>query len=476
MTKLRTLALLGLSILTSAGIQANQKGDLISVQRSSADNDPFTIVLSYSNGTLDMQLLNIYGMEEEITDPSTSSLPELKRSANVSGQTIRYDKRITLTDDKPTPSLVKLNEHYRFPDVDQGVFNVSASFLMERFSGFGDQHREVYEDFNLNRNVWLNITEGEYTITPDFSSLDKDSSSIFEKEWVTMTSGTDTPRFFRMRFGKSPKSISGKNLYPLYMSDSDCFKQEDAICIAWMDEKLSVLAPVDIDIPSDFWASGLTISTINPKKWNCFPQYTACIDAYKGMYQSPQLPAYNYLNYFNCFDDRFSSISIIDTETILNDDTLYSKIHISGSSASKAITPWSAEWIAGIGAIGDGYASNLPFPMYQLPSEASPTTLLYVRNLTTGKLLYGDDSRDPYAAMESVYEDSGNIQWEITSGTASVITDNPVSLSIYTSDGALIANAKGPGHATLSISSLPAGVYILKALSDKQQSSRRIIR
>ncbi|MBO4965185.1 MAG: hypothetical protein J6C81_02835, partial [Muribaculaceae bacterium] len=80
-------------------------------------------------------------------------------------------------------------------------------------------------------------------------------------------------------------------------------------------------------------------------------------------------------------------------------------------------TGYQGRWESGIGPVGEDYASNLPYPVYSLPEGVTPTRLLYVRDINTNEVLWGDPKLDP--AYNSVGELTNDNDGIAVSGSSS---------------------------------------------------------
>ena len=127
-------------------------------------------------------------------------------------------------------------------------------------------------------------------------------------------------------------------------------------------------------------------------------------------------------------------------------------------------TGYQGRWESGIGPVGDDYASNLPYPIYSLPKGVEPTRLLYVRDINTNEILWGDPGLDP--AYNAVGEITAEPVSEVYGGDGVIEVRGEGNLKIYTLSGVLAGSVDAP--ATVAVA---PGVYI--AVSGTQ--SKKII-
>ncbi|MCM1290331.1 MAG: T9SS type A sorting domain-containing protein [Prevotella sp.] len=145
---------------------------------------------------------------------------------------------------------------------------------------------------------------------------------------------------------------------------------------------------------------------------------------------------------------------------------------------------WTAEWIQGIGAVGESYASNPFMPMYRLPKGVTPAYLLYVRNITDNSIIYGNPTLDTEfvnlklepEGIESVKSDSPSIIWDNNNEYISAIGEGDINLTAYSVDGKVVAKVSGEDIVSLSKENLPEGVIILKSATKNSVSSFKIIK
>lgn len=243
-------------------------------------------------------------------------------------------------------------------------------------------------------------------------------SYFYRHEWVVCNESGEsgTSEFFKMRFKDEPikEKINGGEeeifMYPLFMSASQTFDEMSATAIAYMGvshDKTIYVKAADADIPTSFWGTGIAEATTNPINWRNFKDGNEPVKLYE--FGSG---ATNDFRYYNFISDRYVYGFKRDggiAETVFGN---MNKTDIT-SSANPETDPleakWHGEWINGIGAAGDWYASNLPYPVYDLPDGVTPSRLLYVRDIKTNEILWGDASKDPgYMGVEKIGEDAVN--------------------------------------------------------------------
>lgn len=267
----------------------------------------------------------------------------------------------------------------------------------------------------------LSIKDGcKYILRPEKDVLSRWNfcfdSYFYRHEWVVCNDNgeSETSEFFKMRFKDEPikEKINGGEeeiyMYPLLMSRSTTFDETDATAIAYMgvshDKSIYVKA-ADADIPTSFWGSGMAEATTNPLQWRNFKDGNEPVKVYEfGASGKDDFQYYNFVN--DRYVYGFKRDGGIE-ETVFGD---MSKINVSATADPETepqTANWHGEWLNGIGAVGDWYASNLPYPVYDLPEGVTPSRLLYVRDIKTNEILWGDASKDPgYMGVEKIVEDA----------------------------------------------------------------------
>ena len=128
-------------------------------------------------------------------------------------------------------------------------------------------------------------------------------------------------------------------------------------------------------------------------------------------------------------------------------------------------TGYQGRWESGIGPVGEDYASNLPYPVYSLPEGVTPTRLLYVRDINTNEVLWGDPKLDPaYNSVGELTNDNDN--FAVYGGQGIITVESEGTVRIYTTAGTLLTTVSCP----TTVSAAP-GLYIAVSGS----SSRKIL-
>lgn len=241
---------------------------------------------------------------------------------------------------------------------------------------------------------------------------------FYDMEWVVYNpcDNSGNARFFRMRYGTEseingrPNDVPNDNrfyydmLYPIQMCEGKKFEREKARTIAYMsafyklDGTTSVRA-CDVDIPSEFWGTGFPESTVNPSKWPNFRGSSDVIDTYMMVSKDEQ--------FFNYYDFAGNSFGVGFPAESGKVETAAGTLGYRDIKSGDSGDSWKARWIEVLGAVGDDYASNLPYPVYSLPEGVTPAYLLYVRDVETNEILWGDASEDPdYLGVEEIEPES----------------------------------------------------------------------
>lgn len=237
---------------------------------------------------------------------------------------------------------------------------------------------------------------------------------FYDMEWVVYNpcDNSGSERFFRIRYGSKGEINCRPNenpndmrfdydmLYPVMMCEGEKFEAEKADTVAYMSAfyRLNGTTSVracDVEIPSEFWGTGLAEATVNPSKWPNFNGTSDILDTYMMISKDER-----FFNYYDFTDERFGMGFPTETGTIETPVGTLDYLDLDGGHAHAS---WKARWVEIIGAVGDGYASNLPYPVYSLPEGATPAHLLYVRDVVTNEILWGDASKDSgYNGIEGI--------------------------------------------------------------------------
>ena len=293
---------------------------------------------------------------------------------------------------------------YSYPPIEN---NVQFKY---RIDGVTEgEKRFDFDCFTYGLSEKINIYDGcnyHFKMKERNAERNKRRVPFYNMEWIVYNpcDNQGKERFFQLRYGKKAERYShswddmkleGKCavMYPVLMSDTERFDEAKADTIAMMSavydlNEVTAVRAYDVDIPSEFWATGLPEATYNPSKW---PTFNGTKDV-KHVYDINK--EYGGFNFYNFDGDRFSmwfDNGLGSEETTLG--TFQTRMVGTSNVAEKS--QLQAKWMQIFGAVGDDYASNLPYPCYELPAGVKPAYLLCVRDFTTGEVLYGDDSKLP---------------------------------------------------------------------------------
>ncbi|MBO4966393.1 MAG: hypothetical protein J6C81_09100, partial [Muribaculaceae bacterium] len=142
---------------------------------------------------------------------------------------------------------------------------------------------------------------------------------FYNMEWIVYNpcDNQGNERFFQLRYGKKKAeqysyawddmTFKGKHaiMYPVLMCDTQRFDEAKADTIAMMSavydlNEVTAVRAYDVDIPSEFWATGLPEATYNPSKW---PTFNGTKDV-KHVYDINK--EYGGFNFYNFDGDRFA--------------------------------------------------------------------------------------------------------------------------------------------------------------------------
>lgn len=232
---------------------------------------------------------------------------------------------------------------------------------------------------------------------------------FYNMEWIVYNPSDNQgkERFFQLRYGKkavlyshswNDQTLKGESevMYPLLMCDTEKFDEAKADTIAMMSavydlQGVTALRAYDIDIPTAFWGTGFTEETTNPSKWPSLVEAKNNVIHAYDVYEEYG----GFFNFYTFYNDHFDmgfNVELTKEETPIGELTVRT---IRGTHWEDRNGEWTAKWMQLYGAVGDDYASNLPYPIYDLPANVKPAYLLCVRDFTTGEVLYGDDSKLP---------------------------------------------------------------------------------
>lgn len=312
------------------------------------------------------------------------------------------------------------------------------------------------------------------------------------KEWVIYnpSDSNGNSRFFRLRFSNAYPNESFTSTYrDLMLYEGSEYNADTATKIAsYTDHEEGSCIPADVAVTSDFWGTGFSESTINPIIWST--AINSMPDIVDEVYMPFNWRLYNKDNYFDYYDYA-SNARAAGMVTSESSELVDGKLQVTFTIEDESLVgseyiPWSAKWIQGIGPVGDTYSSNPVYPIYVLPSKITPAYLLYVRDITTNNILYGDPTLDPQfdslktetsGSVGNVLGDnSAQIDIKINLQTISVSSDSLVSVKLFDTNGRLISSVGGSNVITLSTTDLEKGMYILQAKNSDAVKTVKIIR
>lgn len=324
------------------------------------------------------------------------------------------------------------------------------------------------------------LKKGEtITLTPAGNQNSMLVSTI--KEWVVYNPADSDgkPRIFRLRFHNGEFSSTMDNYYHyLWLYEGTEFDAAKATKIARVsDEGNNQCIPENVTIPTAFWGTGFK-SAPKLSDWcssQNVPYVPYCINGRDSEF-----------DVYNSGFGTMQGYAFRDEPIILNgkhEGHIF--VTASGYKADEDL-PWKGEWITGIGAVGDTYASNPIFPIYELPEGVTPAYLLYVRNLANNTVIYGDTSLDPDFALlkaepgllglDNIIDEPQGISWNISGQTVSVAAEGEINLMIYSADGRILNSLAGCGTVTAELRDLTGGTYILRAITSDGISTRKVMR
>lgn len=313
------------------------------------------------------------------------------------------------------------------------------------------------------------LTGKEYSLPTDALSEIREDS-IFDREWVvsSIRNKDEKADFFRLRIGKDAETVGSLTVYPVLMCQGEKFDTEKATTIAKVNKSLERVFACDVEIPSTFWGEGISYPTINPLKWPCYNGMKVS----QPLYLTPNKTTDNYFNYYNFLTERYVYVSSLDYSPVLLDREVSFKRIIGNVDADQ----WQGEWIDGIGAVGDWYASNLPYPIYQLPEGVCPARVLYIRDLNTQQVAFGDDTLDPASLGVADITTDGGITISEDHGILRGNGYGPIEMKMYTSEGHCLFEVSGTDTVGYDISDISGGVYIVVATTNQGEYSKKLIK
>lgn len=267
------------------------------------------------------------------------------------------------------------------------------------------------------------------------------------KEWVyynNVLNGEQDKPLYRIR------CAGGKNnWYDVWLYDSPVFDQKSALLImSEIDvyEDFRVKGYMEnVEIPSTFWAAGLPQSTYNPyaikaknDPWGLKLVDSQCGPALMTVSNCEGTDEAPWKRYWWDFLNDLQMPMYVKDYGFKSENNTIEAVNLCENPDGSG---YSAQWVLGIGPVGDNVASNFVYPLYNLPEGCEPTRLLYVRDFETNEVLWGDPTLDKY------YLGVGEVEVE----------DTDTGYTVYTSNGiCVLRNGEKSQY-----DSLPAGLYIV---------------
>lgn len=471
-----SLFAIGIASAQSNNFTAQYENARIESTAISDQDRVLSLTIEYTDSTLTVTAHNLIGWDVEVpTQPA-------QNASWVNVDLVHVNQYIGITrlsnqqlDIIGTP--VKLTQTYVFEGVAPGYNHIE----LDNEVGNEDSKQFITADVDLHDGCSYTIDE-TWKNTPYLKpNLNRSwtmniGNAAFDEEWK---------EFYRLYFGTTAKQINGKTFYPLYLYKYDSHdyshsNSDNAIIIAWMTDDLRYVARGNELIPSDFWGVGLPMEYVDLSTWPCFQDETDVVLVYPEFTPTTLPDKYSFYNFLT---QRFVTAWPVRQEIgyfdggAYSERSLYYKMIVAGKDADGNET-WKGEYVPGIGAVGDWYASNLPFPIYNLSDDIQPTTLMYVRNRIDNDLVvFGSTQGDPtYQGVEKVLADYSTIQWYSDFINLGVISSGKVTLYLYTQDGKLLSVKHGADFVQTATDTLLPGVYIAKAVTDTETATYKFVK
>lgn len=442
----------------------------------SDQNGDLYITIQYDDSTLTITAHNLIGRDVELSSEPIRSASWVNIDLTYVNQYIGIARRPYEQSDL-SGNPIKLTQKYVFEDVAPGYNHIE----LDNETGNAESKQFITADVDLYDRC-------NYTIDNTWESTPYLQPKL-NRAWTMNIGNTaiedEWKEFYRLYFGTTAKQINGKTFYPLYLYKSNSqdyshSNSDKAIIIAWMTDDLRYVARGNELIPSDLWGVGLTMEYVDLSTWPCFQDETDVVLVYPEFTPTTIPDKYSFYNFLT---QRFVTAWPIRQEIGYSNDggyseqSLYHKMIVAGKDSDGNET-WKGEYVPGIGAVGDWYASNLPFPIYNLSDDIQPTTLMYVNNRIDNDLVvFGSTHGDPtYQGVNEVLEDGSKIQWYSDFINLGVISSGNITLYLYTQDGKLLSVKHGADYVQTATDSLVPGVYIAKAVTDTETATYKFVK
>ncbi|MBD5212652.1 MAG: hypothetical protein HDS74_06110 [Bacteroidales bacterium] len=299
----------------------------------------------------------------------------------------------------------------------------------------------------------------DITETPTPVNILTQESGLLHREWVVYND--ETGRIFRMRLGEETSLPTiGENIlpcYPMYLYEDLDADLSEAPVIAYISKINNdggynlCMAVADCEIPGEFWSSYFKDKTRNPRDMegdiapylNKFSVAGGTVSADKNYYA-------DYLT----GGSRPYKVDGFEKRDIDGKETMVKLL--SWNNEYTGEVQWMAEWLPGIGPIGENIASNPVYPIYVLPDSGTPTSLLYVRDLRTNKILWGDPSKDKDYMLGAGGVAAGPASLQVRASKGVISVECAGGFRVYGADGRVVTEGKGSLSADV-----PSGIYIV---------------
>lgn len=402
----------------------------------------------------------------------------LKRelSATVKGETLVVKEALVSNEegDKEKDFVLRgAKESFRIKDVPEGV--EAVKFIYDdntHFLGQTVMNPERY--YAVGK-----IGEGEKkSLTRPYDSWES-LHFIQHKEWVVYNpaDAEGKSRIFRIRFSGMDEKAGVIPSYNLWLYESPEFDKRTASLVATMAGYND--APYTLEnvaVPSAFWGTGFKSATLNPAEMCKSDTFRPFVwDSDRG-------------EQADVYDARYDQLykGEATEKPFMSDGKMSVRYNVRESNLGNLEPEWEGEWVHGIGAVGDSYASNPFFPIYSLPENVTPAYLLYVRALDTNEILYGDPTLDPdfstlvkepeILGVESIPSAGTDVEWVIDSDRATVLCEGHGQMMIVGIDGVVHSQVDSEEVVSVNLQTLPKGVYILTFKNERGTESRKIAR
>lgn len=254
--------------------------------------------------------------------------------------------------------------------------------------------------------------------------------------------------FFRLRLDGKER-IDGTEYDVMKMCRSGKWTSSEGKVIAYM--KGGAMLPADVDIETEFWGAGYPEPFTNPSEWRMFKYHKGAVDVF--FMPTDKMRQFTTTDFVN---DRYVMGFCTSSTVKLTDNGVRWEVNVSNTpvGSGDAVRPFNAMWIQNIGPVGDKIAANPCYPQYVLPEGVVASTLLYVRDVTSNEVLWGDASLDPeYQGVHGVTD--SNSAFGVYGGKGVVEICCEDEISIYDVKGNKVYGGRGSTQLALT-----PGIYV----------------